>query len=586
MYGSTSEEINLSSLLGEGGETLEKYPIIDIDKFYIEVYNYYIERGYYTIITKLIGKNLFQGISILFYFIITLCINYNVIFFNNKSILFEYPTYKGYWYYFIMLSISILSFQLIRNIIYSIQYALYMRKISYFYNKIFCIEDNSLTFLKWSDIEFQIVNMKKNDKFPYIRKNIEALSIVKRITRKKNYLILLLRSQYLKNYYISNDLINYLYFFIICFDESYRLDQKYLESKKLYYWLKFVSIVNFILIPFKFLHVIILFILINAESLYTKRDVIGNRLWTETEFYLYNEYTHLFKNRMNKASFYMNSWIIKNPNSIIDSLLTFIISISSCIVSLLTPIILFNSTLSEYLLHGNTIIWYLACFSTLIIVCRKYLLQDQTKIMTHNKLKEKIDFYTCYSENEEKNKELKELKYKDDQVFNENLTRLKIKYKEYLQLYPYTIIIFLKNVWSIFTLPIILNRLANSYLSIGNYMVRSTENTIDGDMCIYSDFENIEVLRELNINNNDMKKSLKLYIVRNQEWYKNYQKILENKYGNKIVYDIDRKGNINTKIDSPTFNKEEDADLLNSNLFHSEGKIDDTSTILNNDENV
>lgn len=597
MYGSTSEEINLSSLLGEGEETLEKYPIVDIDKFYRELYNYYIERGYYTIITKLIGRNIFQFISIFFYFVITLCINWEVVFFNEKKVLFELPTYRGFWYYFIIFSMIILSLQLLGNIIYSIQYGLYMRKISYFYNKIFCIEDSSLTFLKWSDIEFQIVNMKNNDKFPYIRKSIESLSIVKRINRRKNYLILLLRSNYLKNYYISNELIDYLNFFLIQFNEAYLLDRQYLESKKLYFWLKFISIVNVLLIPFKFLHVIILFILMNAESLYTKRDIIGNRHWQETEFYLYNEYTHLFKNRMNKASYYMNLWIIKNPNSVIDSILTFIISVSSCIVSLFTPIILFNSTLSDYRIHGNTIIWYLACFSSLIILSRKYLLNDQTKVLSHNKLKEKVEFYSC-SDQLKHEEQLEPLKYKNDQVFNTNLTKLKIKYKEYLQLYSYTIVIFLKNVWSIFTLPFILNKLANSYLLIGNYMIRSTQNTIDGDMVEYSDFENIDVLRELGNkeeivekeNTIEMKRSLKLYIMRNQEWYNNYKKNLKEKYGNEILYDIeifnkkinkkDVKINEEQKKDSPKYNREEDSDLLNSNLFHSENKIDDTSTVI------
>jgi len=83
-----AEEVNFSALLNGDEEIPEKYPITDIDKFYKECYNYYIERGYYTILTKLIGKNIFQAISIFFYFIVNLCINWDVVFLNvNKPLL-------------------------------------------------------------------------------------------------------------------------------------------------------------------------------------------------------------------------------------------------------------------------------------------------------------------------------------------------------------------------------------------------------------------------------------------------------------------------------------------------------------------
>ena len=595
-------EINFSALLNgsEGEEIKEKYPIIDIDKFYTELYNYYIERGYYTIMAKLIGKNLFQAITILFYFIVNLCINWNVVFFNTSSNkLFEYSNTNSVWYYFIYLSIIILTLQLIASIIYSVKYINYMKKIRYFYNKIFCIEDSSLTFLKWSDITKQLVDMKNNNKFPYIRKKIDELSIVKRITRKKNYIILLVKSSYLENYYISTELLEYLNYIFMAFTESYKLDHNYLESKKLYYWLKTISIINFILIPFKLLYIIILFVLTNAESLYTKRDVIGNRHWTNKEFYLYNEYDHLFKNRMNKAGFYMNLWITKHSTPIINAILTFIISISSCIVSLFTPIIIINSTLSEYQIHGNTIIWYLACFSSIIILCRKYLLHEQTKSLSHNKLREKILFYTQKDENNKNDS------YKNE---NNNIILLKLTYKEFLELYVYTIVIFFKNIYSIFTLPFIFNKLANSYLPISNYMIRSTyTDPLDGDICMFSNFENIEKLRSLGSSNDSdeeknkeekiMEKSIRIYITRNKDWYNNYKDGLNTKYSCKMLYDINKKGNIITtelkKIENKirnieiNYNEEEDNDLLNSNLFSlSQNNIEDTSTILQENEKL
>lgn len=618
-----AEEVNFSALLNGDEEIPEKYPITDIDKFYKECYNYYIERGYYTILTKLVGKNIFQAISIFFYFIVNLCINWDVVFLNVNKPLLQYPNKSTFWYYFILFSIVILTLQLMASILYSFRYAFYMRKIRYFYNKVFCIEDSSLTFLKWKDIEQQIIHMKNNNKFNFIRKKIEPLSIVKRITRRKNYMILLLQSKYLKNYYISNELFEYIDYAFITFTESYQLDRQYLESKKLYYWLKIISIVNFILIPFKLLYVIILFILTNAESLYTKRDIVGNRYWNEKEFYLYNEYNHLFKNRMNKAGLYMNLWIIKNPNSVIDSILTFVISVSSCIVSLLTPIIVFNSTLSEYIIQGNTVIWHLAFFSTLIILSRKYLLQEQSKILRHEKLKDKIMYYTCnnignnVSNNISNNvNETREVTYKNEQVFNPNTLELKLIYKQYLQLYSYTIVIFLKNIYSIFTLPFIFNRLANSYLSIGNYMIRSTVNTeFDGDMCLYSDFENIDVLRSLNnedkheeLNEKDnilMERSLRLYITRNTQWYNNYKNLLDTKHGCQMLYNIDKTGKFNkfdkgeknsikikrkhsSDSDSPerkdilNYNSDEDNALINSNIFNSSqsNPLEDNSTVL------
>lgn len=585
------ENVNYSSLISSE-DINEKYPIIDIDKFYIDLYNYYIERGYFPIIIKTLGKLLFKFINIFCFFIITLCINWNVVFYKSKdSNLFEYNINKTntIWLYYSFGTIILVLFPLLYESFFSIKYLWSLRQIRYFYNNIFYIDDNSLTFLKWSDIQYQLVDMKYNEKFPYIRKDITQLSITKRILRKHNYLTLLLKSKYLSKYYISDDMINYINNLLLYFKNDYTINKKYLTTNSLYYWLKFHSIVQFCLIPFKLFYTIILFLLMNMEVLYTNKDIIGNRNWLDYHFYLYNEYLHLRKYRLNKASYYMNIWIFKNPNNILDSLLIFGISISSCIISILSPIILLNSQLSDYILYGNPIVWYIACFTTIIIVSRKYLSKVQDFSNTkysHNKLKENILFYTC---SEHPNiPEGSNIQYFSNIILHKNIILFNLVYKQLLQLYYYSIIHFLQNIYSIILNPIILNRLANSYLSLGDFIIKHTYTTNDGDMCIYSNFENPDFFNMKN--DNTLNQSLNLYIKRNPDWYSKYQIELEKKYiiipkKEELIKDK-KQEEYKIKEDKINYNMEEDDILLQSDLFMKSKIIEETSTIINEQDNI
>ena len=568
--GEENENVNFDLLLNSEDYS-EKYPITDIDMFYTGLYNYYIERGYYSIVIKSIGKLLFNIVNMASFFVITLCINWYNVIKSTRLQLFEFDIDKTnkFWLYFVLGTIIMLSIQLILNTIYTIKHIYYMKKIRYFYNKIFCISDDSLTFLKWNQIESLLLNMKNEGKFEYIRKEISNLSITKRIMRKQNYIILLLESKYLNKYYISEELINQLNFLLLIFNDKYLLNKEYLQSKSCYYWLKIFSVINLILIPFKLLYIIMIFFLTNMEALYTNKDVVGNRHWIEKHFYLYNEYTHLLKNRLARASYYMDLWVLKNPNTILDSILIFIISLSGSIISLFTPIIIINGQFGEYLIWGNPILWYVACFTTIIIISRKYLSKvqqnyDNTKY-THNKLKEKILFYTCKDEPKIPDKFYNQInnniRFIKDEVLNKDMMLTQLVYKNFSQLYTYTIINFIKNIYSIFTLPYILNILSNSHLSVGDYIIKHTITDIDGDMCIFSDFENIKS------DDVTFKKSLVIFTNRNKE-FKNEI--------NDILLDLNDK-----KENSIIYNPDEDEALLNSNMFIQK----DTSTIINEDIN-
>jgi hypothetical protein len=591
--------INFNSLI-DSEDITEKYPILDIDLFYTGLYNYYIERGYYSIICKSMSKIMFKIISIICFFISTLCIDWYVVLqhSNNQLFVLDFNNTNKVWLYYIMGTIIIISIQLIYNIMITIKYIFYMKTMRYFYNKIFYIDDNSLAFLKWSDIEYQLLNMKYNEKFPYIRKNIEPLSIVKRILRKQNYIILLLQSKYLQ-YHITDEIITYLNFIFLLFDDNCNLNKEYLKSKSLYYWLKILSGINLCLIPFKFIYTIVLFMLANMEFLYTNKDIVGNRHWDEKHFYLYNEYTHLLKHRLNKASYYMDLWMLKNPNTIFDTCLIFVISISSCILSILAPIIILNAQLSEYLIYNNPLIWYIAFFTSIILVSRKYLNKSNsinTNNLNHNKLKEKLLFYTC-SDEPNIPERLNNLEYIDcGEIVNREISILQLVYKEYLQLYTYSIFNFIKNLLTIFTIPFILNRLANSHLAISDYIIKHTYSSNDGDMCIYSNFENVSYIQGINSKKtkDTLKKSLLLFINRNQSWYINYKNKIEFN-GYKILPSLDelvlkkeeqKKEDLHGKeIDTKkeefklNYNIDEDKELLASDLFLQK----DTSTIINGD---
>src|SRR3989344_1737964 len=442
----------------------EDYCINNLDKFYEGLYNYYLGRGYYPILMNNLTKWLNSGIIIFFFLMVTLGINWSLL---NPPVNFSNTNTP--WVCFISLECIALLVHWLYSACIRVQDIRYIGKISYFYRTILIISDDDIPFLKWSQIVDKLIYLKENNKLPFIRKEINDLDIRKRITRKSNYM-LFLSETLLKNHYISKLLSDNISSIIInqLFTQELLINNVYLENIFKYYTL-FMVLVNIISIPFRIVYVIVIFFLQNAEVIYTEKNIVFNRLWIDYKFKLYNELPHTFQYRMRKSSIVMNKWINRNQNYVLLYIISLFVSICSNLVAISIPLLVLNS---EMIFLNNKIIWYVACLTTLIIVCRKQFSIHSYKL-TNDESKNKLIEYTYSHE-----------------LSNVELLTV---YRYFKEVYIFHFDVFLRDICSIFQTPLILYKL--SKLNIYNII---TDNTVIdnncGEICKFSYFENIDTL--------------------------------------------------------------------------------------------
>lgn len=369
------------------------YISYDINVFYKNVHDYFIEGGFSNIILKhllnicmLFMTNMFT-IYILTYIewseLITDC-KYNT---DMCSHMNNYISYSN----------SIHPLLILFNILSGLYICIYSHrllsktrqynKIKNYYNDVLHIDNKILAVIKWKQILDKI--KKSNDSREYtIDKNLNELNIfdiITRITRIDNIIVSLVNSDVIfKGAYLSHNLLFTKYIETTCrffifnyiFDKRYNINPIFrsTESYRGYIW--WVILFNTVLLPFILFYVIISNILNHSRNIKNNTQLF-NYKWTNYAKWKYREYNELgveFNDRMFRSYFHMNKYISYFPNKTSNIFIYFVrFVLSMFILFLFILSIIDDDVLIKLKYNDYNLLWYFALMTVMMSVLNSIL---------------------------------------------------------------------------------------------------------------------------------------------------------------------------------------------------------------------
>lgn len=474
-----------------GGEKQKNKPKISMnnDQFFKDLYEYYYCGGYFTIITTYITEILSLVFGITFSIFIFVLLDWGKILqcgSNNEIIdcgeltmYLVYDKQPNIFFIFIILFSTI--FTVCKIFIFAYRFK-NLKYIHSFYKDQLKITPKDLQTMSWAKI---ISEISKNENI-----NLSINTITNRILRDENYYIALIHKDIIeipKKLYTNQLEINLQY---IILSDIQNIGSDNLRRKFILY-----GIFNLIFSIFIFIYMLSYFLASNIDEFYSKKNILGSRRYRsfyKWKFRDYNELEHFFEKRINKSIPFANEYIQQFPSPIVDVLCKFVCLISGSFIGFLLVLsILDESTLLYVRLFDRTLIFYTGLFGAISTAARSYLREPEKSIYNPNSTMQKVYKYTHYMPNNWSGK-TNTYEVRDD----------------FLRIFVYKFIIFLYDIVSVITTPLILLFiLPNQSSKITDFIKTNTVDTIDtGPVCIYSQFDKI-------INDKKMEKSISGFIM-------------------------------------------------------------------------
>lgn len=473
-----------------GGEKQKNIPKISMnnDHFFQDLYEYYYYGGYFTIITTYITEILSLIFGIAFSVFIFALLDWGKILqcgANNEitdcgelTIYLTYDKTPNIFFIFIILFSTLFTICKIFIFVYKFKN---LRYIHMFYKDKLKLSCNDLQTMSWSKI---ISEISKNENI-----NLSINQITNRILRNENYYIALIHKDILqipKRLYTNQLEINLRH---IIFSDIKNISSDKLKRKFILY-----GIFNLIFSIFILIYLLTYFFASNIDEFYSKKNILGSRRYRafyKWKFRDYNELEHFFEKRINKSIPFANDYIRQFPSPIIDVLCKFICLISGSFIGFLLVLsILDESTLLYVRLFDRSLIFYTGLFGAISATARSYLREPEKSVYNPNSMMQKVYKYIHYMPNHWSGK-----------------TNTYEVRNEFLQIFVYKFIIFLYDIISVITTPLLLLFVFPSQsIKISDFIKTNTVNTDIGPICVYSQFDNT-------INDKKMKKSISGFIM-------------------------------------------------------------------------
>jgi len=437
-----NEGSNPADILGldEEQETdIDWLGINNLDKFFLTLYSYYLEKGFWPMVASRTSDIIIIAFTMFFSTFLFLFVNWSEVLKctteeacknvdGYRSDVLSNPTFGDVMiiFYFVIFSLY-----LVWNGIVFV-YSLYeMREASHFYRKKLGITDRQLSVIGWHEVVDKIVEVQDDVRLCHGHQ-LDALDITNRIMRKENYFLAM----------INRDIIDFSSpcgmsdFFTLMhaferpgthevkpyvgeilewnvrwcilewmFNDKFEITSEFENAEKMKQRFLYVGIINLCIMPFALLFRCIFFFLAHGERLQNKRaiEIMSKpmtkltRAWTpyaHLRLREFNEMSHQFNQRLSlthcAADDYLShcEWVL---SSIIGRLFAYI---SGAIVGVLLLLTLVDSNVLLYFeLCGRGLVWYLTVFSAILVVSRSMINEKpsttrdakeaMTKVLSH-----------------------------------------------------------------------------------------------------------------------------------------------------------------------------------------------------------
>jgi autophagy-related protein 9 len=472
-----------------GSSLLFSKNIIDEHDFYLKsdfinkMYYYYLKRGFFNIISTEIVNALISLFTISFIIFLYRCVDYHGIFDIKQNDIVHFSDYINLSYFFklhwlIWVLVINYCIYLVCKIIGIFDSIVMYRKIRNFYRDTLCIPEWMIQTIKWEEIVNKLY-------LKYHNNTLNVYNIANRINIQDNYMVSIIDNDIIKLDCITNLMewnLTYCILHKIFNDESkihtdiFHNKEKYIESIKSR--LKFVSVLNFIFMPFILIFIIFLNFFEYGATFYNKPSSIISYTWTKKGKWIirdYNELYHNFHERLKKAEKPSIEYRNQFPNKLLETLLEFIVfTISSLFITLLILSFANENILVNLYLHGRSILWYLTIFGSVLTFC-KALITNKIICYPQEKMIEIKKYIDCVPDHWIENSHSKETK------------------KEFNSLFEYKISNIIRNICYTILVPF---QMWNIYFKVDSIVTFIVDNSVKhhimGYICKDSIFDNIE----------------------------------------------------------------------------------------------
>lgn len=460
---------NTMNVFGKPKEINKLY--LKTDVFYSDVYDYYYQGGYLTIFLKNITEilSLIFGISFgVFVFImldwskILQCGSNNDIQDCGDISLYIEPKIPNIFYILILL--FAIAFTLFKILLFAFKHKNLLH-IHSFYKNTLNISSKELQTMSWSQV------IEKISKHQDI--NLSIYDITNRILRKENYINSLLHKDILEipdHFYTRQLEINLEY---IIFNDIHNITKDNIRKKFIFY-----GIANLLLSVFIFIYLLSHFFVSNIDEFYSNTQTLGLRrysLHAKWRFRHYNELKHFYEKRLNKSIRHANEYIRQFPSPVLETLCKFICIISGTFIGFFLILSLLDESILLYVrMFNRSLIFYTGIIGAISATSRSFIKSPENSIYNPTTSMQKLIKCIHYTPAHWNGK------------FNSYDVR-----NEFISMFPYIILLFLYDLLSVITTPLILIFILPSKSSdIVNFIKINTVETENiGKICSFARFE-------------------------------------------------------------------------------------------------
>ena len=366
-------------------ESLVNLSVEELQSYYLrkpflnKLYQYYVEQGYYNIISQQLVYILNNSFILFYTLFLVKCVDWHkLITLEEETLLKDCVNMSNMFklnFYNFILVISYLLYLVIKvgilvSSIYNYKY------IKHFYNNILGIGDLDLVNYKWEKI------IEKFHKV-YMHNDINVYYINNKITIRDNYFISLVDKEIMDLSNLSPLMEwNIKYCFINpIFINDYKYNRDFLYLNKKYITiiknkLLTVSILNFIFMPILLPFMLLRSLFKYGEKFYNNPGLISSKHWThyaKWKFRNYNELYHEFHEKQLKSCIIANEYNNQFPIRIISIVCDlFVFILSSFFIMLIIVSVLNEKALTNlYIFKSKNTLWFLGLMATLIAIMRK-----------------------------------------------------------------------------------------------------------------------------------------------------------------------------------------------------------------------
>ena len=365
------------------------------EQFYIDVYDYYYRKGFWSIILSEISDIILIICGTLFFTFMCVLLDWNQILKCGSDNLIQdcgelriyvKPIVPNFFF------LSVIFFGIVSCVYKIVNFVFYFKTLSnikHYYEKELYISSRDIETMQWS---FVIQRISETN-----GKKITIHDITNIILKEENYLLSLFQRNilgvpsYMYTKQFDVNLRNIL--FRSSYSSIHIMSEKSLKIRFILY-----GFMNLILSIFIFISLLVHFFVANIDDYNSTKKNITNRRYTiyaKTLFRHYNELPHFFDERLNKSYRYANEYLKQFPQNSIEVLSKFISLLAGGFIGFFVIVSILDESILLYVkLFNRSLLFYAGIFGAISATSRSMIREPEENVFNPENILTKVIKYT------------------------------------------------------------------------------------------------------------------------------------------------------------------------------------------------